>query len=301
VVGGAEFKLNLLDKVSIIMTVFNGERFLREAIESILAQTYANLELIIIDDGSTDSSLAIINSFDDDRIVLLINESNKGQSYSRNRGIKESSGEYIAIMDADDIALPKRLEIQYEYLKSNTEISLCGSWIEVIGEEGDFKKIRKVPTENFEIKADLIFNCPIIHPTVMFVKKDFVENGFFYDEKFKYAQDMELWSRAMFKLNFGNIPEPLLKMRFGNSLSISFKYRTEQQYFGGVIVNNTLNRLGIIEKWDFTNSFYYKTLIYKRILKSENLKVPTKVLKNKLGSYFPKRIEKLIFSLVCFV
>jgi glycosyltransferase involved in cell wall biosynthesis len=77
------------------MTVYNGERFLREAIDSCINQSYDNLELIIIDDGSTDSSLDIINSFDDDRIVLLINESNKGQSYSRNRGIKESRGEYI--------------------------------------------------------------------------------------------------------------------------------------------------------------------------------------------------------------
>lgn len=285
--------------VSVILTVCNGEKFLCEAIDSILNQTYQEFELIIIDDGSTDSTLRVINSYYDPRIRLIENSKNRGQSYSRNLGIKESIGEYIAIMDADDIALPERIETQYEYLKSNPQISLCGSWIEVIDEEGNFKKIRKVPTENFEIKADLIFNCPIIHPTVMFVKKNFVENGFYYDEEFKYAQDMELWSRAMFKLNFANIPLPLLKMRFGNSMSISFKYKTEQQHFGGVIVNNTLKRLGITEEWDFKQSLLQKILLYNKILKSDKLKISYEILKGMLKTYFPNRFEKLIFTIFC--
>lgn len=127
-------------KVSIIMTVYNGARFLREAIESCLAQSYANLELIIIDDGSNDTSLEIINSFKDDRIVLLINESNKGQSYSRNRGIKESTGEYIAIMDADDVAYPYRLEEQVKFLSQNKNIAIVGSYVSVINEKGELVK-----------------------------------------------------------------------------------------------------------------------------------------------------------------
>ena len=133
----------------------------------------------------------------------------------------------------------------------------------------------------------------------MFRKKDFVENGFLYDEEFKYAQDMELWSRAMFKLNFHNIPIPLLKMRFGNSNSISFKHRKEQQYFGWVIVNKTMNRLGIMEKWDFEQSFLRKILLYNKILKYQNLKIPYKTFKSMLKTYFPNRIEKLIFTLFC--
>ena len=100
-------------EISVIMTVYNGEKFLREAIDSLLKQTFQEFELIIIDDGSTDSTLQIINSYHDPRIRLVENGENRGQSYSRNLGIQKSNGEYVAIMDADDIALPKRLEIQY--------------------------------------------------------------------------------------------------------------------------------------------------------------------------------------------
>lgn len=108
--------------ISVIMTVYNGEKLLREAIDSILNQSYQEFELIIIDDGSTDSTLQIINSYHDPRIRLIENGQNRGQSYSRNLGIKQSQGEYIAIMDTDEIALPKRIETQYEYLKSNPQI-----------------------------------------------------------------------------------------------------------------------------------------------------------------------------------
>ncbi len=286
--------------ISVILTVFNGEKFLKEAIESILNQTYQEFELIIIDDGSTDSTLQIIDSYHELRIRLIENGHNRGQSYSRNLGIQKSKGEYIAIMDADDIALPNRLEIQYEYLKSNTEISLCGSWIEVIGEEGDFKKIRKVPTDNFEIKADLIFNCPIIHPTVMFVKKDFVENGFFYDEEFRYAQDMELWSRAMFKLNFSNIPLPLLKMRFGNSNSISFKNRNEQLLFGMKTINNTLQRLKISDNVDegLNGGFIKKFKILKKISNQDKLAIPQNILNKTLSKNFNYTFQRKLFLLI---
>jgi glycosyltransferase involved in cell wall biosynthesis len=113
-------------KVSVIMTIFNGKKFLHEAIDSVLLQTLKDFELIIIDDGSTDSSLEIVKSYNDQRIKLLINEVNRGQSYSRNRGIKMASGEYIAVMDGDDIMYPNRLEIQMNYLKVNAA-SICFS------------------------------------------------------------------------------------------------------------------------------------------------------------------------------
>jgi glycosyltransferase involved in cell wall biosynthesis len=282
------------------MTVYNGERFLKEAIESIINQTYKDFELIIIDDGSTDGSIEIIKGYNDSRIRLLVNETNKGQSYSRNWGIRESKGSYIAIMDADDVASPERLKIQHDYFESNSEISLCGSWIEVIGEEGEFKKIRKVPTDNFEIKADLIFNCPIIHPTVMFRKKDFVQNGFFYDEEFKYAQDMELWSRAMFKLNFHNIPIPLLKMRFGNSNSITYKHLEEQRIFGIKTINNTLSRMKttcVIDE-TFNNSFIKTIIILRKISKQIELDIPLNVLTSSLSSNLNSKVQKKIFLII---
>lgn len=226
------------------MTVYNGERFLQEAIESCLVQTHINLELIIIDDGSTDSSLDIINSIEDNRIVLLINESNKGQSYSRNRGIKESSGQYIAIMDADDVADPNRLEEQAKFLAHNKNISIVGSHVNVINEKGDFQRIRKFPTNNDEIKVDLIFNCPLVHSAVMWRKSDFENHELQYSEDFTCAQDMELWSRAMFFLNFANIPKPLIYSRFRNSNSVTAKYPDKQRECDERIVQSTLSRMG---------------------------------------------------------
>jgi glycosyltransferase involved in cell wall biosynthesis len=227
------------------MTVFNGARFLREAIESCLNQTFTDLELIIIDDGSTDCSLAIINSFEDDRIVLLINESNKGQSFSRNKGIKESSGGYIAIMDADDVAYPDRIEKQVIFLTQNEGISIVGSYVSVINEKGEILKLRRFPANNDEIKVDLIFNCPLLHSAVMWRKSDFEKYKLEYSEDFIYAQDMELWSRAMFYVNFANLPEPLIYSRFRNSNSVTAKFPDKQRECGERIVEATLNRMGI--------------------------------------------------------
>jgi glycosyltransferase involved in cell wall biosynthesis len=242
VVGGAEFKLNLLDKVSIIMTVFNGERFLREAIESCLAQTYANLELIIIDDGSTDGSLEIINSFDDDRIVLLINESNKGQSYSRNRGIKKSSGEYIAIMDADDIMYPNRLEKQIQFLQSGNN-AICFSWADIIDETGEWVKLKKHISDSLLIHVKLIFECPLIHPTAMWNKHAFISNNLWYDETYVFAQDMELWNRVKEYYPIAIMEEPFIRFRFGNSNSVSFQKKELQKEFALNITRRELHKL----------------------------------------------------------
>jgi glycosyltransferase involved in cell wall biosynthesis len=224
------------------MTVFNGERFLREAVESCLTQTYANLELIIIDDGSTDSSLDIINSFDDDRIVLLINESNKGQSYSRNRGIKESTGEYIAIMDADDIMYPNRLEKQIQFLQSgNNEI--CFSWADIIDETGEWVKLKKHISDSLLIHAKLIFECPLIHPTAMWNKHSFISNNLWYDETFVFAQDMELWNRVKEYYPIAIMEEPLIRFRFGNSNSVSFQKKELQKEFASNITRRELHKL----------------------------------------------------------
>jgi glycosyltransferase involved in cell wall biosynthesis len=243
-VGGAQFKLNFLDKVSIIMTVYNGERFLREAIESCVNQTYANLELIIIDDGSTDSSLAIINYFEDHRIVLLINESNKGQSYSRNRGIKESTGEYIAIMDADDIMYPNRLEKQIQFLQSgNNEI--CFSWADIIDETGEWVKLKKHISDSLLIHAKLIFECPLIHPTAMWNKDAFISNNLWYDETYVFAQDMELWNRVKEYYPIAIMEEPLIRFRFGNSNSVSFQKKELQNSFALSITQRELLKLGL--------------------------------------------------------
>ncbi len=219
-----------MQKVSIIMTVYNGQNFLREAIESCLNQTYSNLELIIIDDGSTDNTLSIIKSYNDERIKLIENERNKGQSYSRNKGIEESNGEFIAIMDADDIAYPHRIETQLNFLlQSNADI--CFSCADLIDAKGNLVGIKKTTLNINLLRAQLLFECPLIHPTAFLRKESFVSNELWYDEKFVYAQDYELWSRVKDVLCIKIIDKPLIKFRFRNEQSISYsKVKIQESY-----------------------------------------------------------------------
>jgi glycosyltransferase involved in cell wall biosynthesis len=247
-------------KVSIIMTIFNGKKFLHEAIDSVLVQTLKDFELIIIDDGSTDSSLEIVKSYNDKRIKLLINEVNRGQSYSRNRGIKMASGEYIAVMDGDDIMYPNRLEKQVDYLKING-VSICFSWADVIGEDGNWIRVKSLISDPLLICAKLIFECPLIHPTAMWKRESFINNNLWYDEEYVYAQDMELWNRVKEYFDIHIMEEPLIKFRFGNSNSISFQKKDLQNSYALKISSKELMKLD----YSGENPLFIKKMIYRII------------------------------------
>ncbi|MGL4739215.1 MAG: glycosyltransferase family 2 protein [Sarcina sp.] len=201
-------------KVSIVMSVFNGEKFLKEAIESILNQTFKNFEFLIINDGSTDQSLDILKSYSDERIKILDNSGNKGLIYSLNRGVKESQGEYIARMDADDISMPNRLEKQVEFLDENIDVNLVGSSIECIFEGIPLikKLVKAIPDYEF-IKVKAIFESTFYHPTVMFRKSIIEQYNLTYDERYKHAEDYGLWNNMMLRGKVSNLNEPLLNYR----------------------------------------------------------------------------------------
>ena len=156
--------------VSVIIPCYNAEKYLRESVESIINQSYPNLEIICIDDCSTDSTLAILEELAsrDARVKVLHNSRNMKIASSLNRGLEYSTGEYIARMDADDIALPKRIEKQVDYLEKNKETDICGTWCEKIDSEG--KHIGKIiyPLLHDDLKVMLLFNSCFAHPTVMF-------------------------------------------------------------------------------------------------------------------------------------
>jgi glycosyltransferase involved in cell wall biosynthesis len=231
-----------IDRVSIVLTVFNGETFLREAIGSCLNQTYSNIELIIVDDGSTDKSIEIIDSFNDPRIMFIKNQINKGQSFSRNRAIKESSGEFIAIMDSDDIADPDRIRKQINYLV-NSNVDICFSFADLIDSFGNITGLKTITQNDNLLKAQLLFYCPLIHPTAFWRKESFIKYGLWYDEYFIYSQDYDLWTRAIKKLRFGIINESLLKFRFRNYQSISYSKVGKQEEFRKVISDRELYEL----------------------------------------------------------
>ncbi len=208
--------------ISVILPVYNGEKYLKEAIESILNQTYTNFEFIIIDDGSKDSSLEIIREYEkeDERIVVVSRE-NKGLIATLNEGMERAKGKYIARMDQDDISLPERFERQIKVMKNNN-IMVCGTYTKVIDEDGKYIKDGIVPTQDDEIVKKLL-ECtnPLFHPTVMFKKFD----NIFYNEFAHNCEDYELWLKYTEIGKIENLPEYLLKYRIElSSITNSGRY-----------------------------------------------------------------------------
>lgn len=200
--------------VSVLMSVYNGERHLEDAVESVLRQTFRNFELVIVDDGSTDSTPGILASFAarDDRVVLVRNDCNLGLTRSLNRGLALARGEYFARQDADDVSLPERLAYQVKLLDRRLEIGLVGTWTERIDGEGHSLGVRPMPTRPTHIRWQLIFANPFVHSSVMF-RRSLLEAAGAYNESLKYAQDHELWVRYSYRALAANIPVPLVKFR----------------------------------------------------------------------------------------
>ena len=198
--------------ISIILPVYNAQDYLYEAINSIISQTFTNFELLAINDGSTDGSINILKSFQDKRIRILNNDSNLGLIYSLNRGIHEAKGEFIARMDADDIADPNRLKIQLNYLFQHPDTIVVGTNMELINESGNSIGFREYPERHSDIIATLMNHSPFCHPSVMFKKSVVLEVGG-YREAFKACEDYDLWLRLRDKGQFANIQENLLKYR----------------------------------------------------------------------------------------
>lgn len=195
--------------IDIAMPVYNSEQFIYESVNSILNQTFENFRLLIFNDGSTDRTKEILHSFRDKRIVYLESKQNIGCANALNALLKFSTAKYIARMDADDIALPKRLAVQHDFLENNPEYVLCGSWFRTFGYRQTEQNICP-PQDSEEIRVNLLANTSIGHPTVMF------RNGLFtYDSKFEHAEDYNAWANLSKNKNnlMTNIPEVLFRYR----------------------------------------------------------------------------------------
>lgn len=214
-------------QVNVIMSIYNGEKQLRESIESILNQTFTDFEFIIVNDGSTDGSLEIIESYIDSRIQIIDNEENIGLTKSLNKAIKKARGKYIARQDADDISLPTRLELQHEYLEKHPEVALLGTGIYVINEMGDEIEKRIMHPNP---KKSLLNGNRFIHGSVMFRKSVIDEIGA-YNETLKYAQDYELWLRMSKEYDdLRNLTAPLYKLRMHRGSILSKNIEEQQMY-----------------------------------------------------------------------
>jgi glycosyltransferase involved in cell wall biosynthesis len=196
------------------MSVYNGEHYLNEAVDSILAQTFKNIEFLIIDDASTDRTPEILHSYTDPRIKIITNKENLGLTKSLNKGLELARGEYIARMDADDISFPLRLERQVTFMDNNLDVVVCGTLKETIGNTGFYKsEFLYNPKTHERIKCSLLFGNPIAHSSAIIRKIVILEKGIRYDETFYSNQDYELWSRLINIGKFYIIPEKLVGYR----------------------------------------------------------------------------------------
>lgn len=214
-------------KVSVVMPAYNAEKYIRQAIESILNQTYKDFEFIIINDGSTDKTKEIVLSYVDSRIVYLENEKNSGIVVTLNKGLDYATGEYIARMDADDVAVNSRLEKQVKYLDRNKNIGVLGTSICIFG-EGIKEQKRVFTTDVKQLKAELIFNSCIAHPTVMIRRKVLQNYNLKYDSEFAGAEDYCLWWNIAKVSNIATLPDALLNYRIHSS---QITKKKDEQYY----------------------------------------------------------------------
>lgn len=199
--------------ITVLMSVYNGERFLRESIESILTQTFRDFEFLIINDGSTDKTREIILSYSDPRIRLIDNERNLGLTASLNLGLALATGQLIARQDADDISEPQRLAKQVAFLNVHPEVVLLGTCSNTIDASGQVLYMSTVPYDCDDIRWSDLFFCPFIHSSVIFRKDIVLSQIGPYNEAYHVAQDHELWSRIVSRFPVANLREPLVRYR----------------------------------------------------------------------------------------
>lgn len=194
--------------ISVLMPVYNSERFLAEAIESILNQTFTDFEFLIIDDGSTDNSIKIVESYHDPRIKFYKNQHNLGISATLNKGISLSSAAWIARMDSDDISYPERLQKQYDFILEHPDGALYSAWVREIGQQGQFVREDKFNSKYYYY--NLTFTCWIYHPIVIFNKKAVEDVGMY---TVPFSEDFELFWQITRKYKMYHLPETLLDYR----------------------------------------------------------------------------------------
>jgi len=226
--------------VSVIMATFNEPvKYIKEAIESILNQTYSNFEFIIVDDSTNLDTIETINSYGQDPRVLIIRDKCRmGFVRALNEGLKIARGQYIARMDGDDVSLKDRFEKQLKYLNAHKNIDILGGNIQIINEVGEIVAHRKYLSHNLLIQIGGIFRSPVAHPTVIF-RRSIVDNLFFYDESFSKSEDIDFWFRLRnngYKID--NLSDNLLCFRISGDLAkkrsvehFSYNYKARYKNF----------------------------------------------------------------------
>ncbi len=211
--------------LTILMPVFNGKKYIRDAIESILNQKYSDFEFLIIDDGSSDDSIDIVKSYKDARIILIENSENLGEAKTMNIGLKMATGKFIAVMHQDDVCLDNRLEEQVAFLKKNTKVAFLSSWVEIIDKDDRlidqiFPSVNKTEIVNLFAVGD---QNPFPHSSVMYDRRCVMEVGG-YPEDIKYNEDAFLFLKMIQKAPFAVLPTKLVQIRHHQDQASNYLY-----------------------------------------------------------------------------
>lgn len=230
-------------RVSVLMPVYNGQRHLRVAVESMLNQTFTDFECIIIDDGSTDSTWEILSDYAtwDQRIRLVRNAQNMGVTGSLNKGLELARGEYIARQDADDVSLPERFARQVQHLDSHPQLGLVGTWSQLIDEDGQVLEQVMPPTASGVIRWTLLFGNCFVHASIMLRQAVLKKIGP-YDAHKPHAEDYDLWSRMSYTIPLANLPEVLVQKRLSAG-RVSSRHLQAQEETAIQIMHTAISRL----------------------------------------------------------
>lgn len=257
-----------MKKLTVIMPVYNGEKYLKEAVDSVLNQTFTDFDLLILNDNSSDATASILDEYakKDDRVVVITKTSNEGPANLRNEGIEKANTPLIALLDADDIALPTRFEKQIQLLEANEDLALCGTWFTIFGDKKE--KVIKHAVEHDDLKVQFLHSCGLGNSTVMFKKSAIKDLRF--EHEYVPAEDYGLWSEFIANSKFYNIPESLVRYRWhpGN---ISQTKEENLRIAEVAIKKRQLTRLGIDQNSE--NAIYYVNAVcLKRKQSVEDIK-----------------------------
>jgi len=263
-------------EISVIMSVYNSERFLKESVDSILNQTFRNFEFIITDDCSTDGTLGMLEDYtsEDSRIVLIRNERNKGLTKNLNSMINIAKGKYIARLDADDISLPERLEKQYRFMEKNTSVGVLGTDGSIFGDKRKTIVIDR-PSTHEEIRVAFAFENLLIHSSAFIRRSVLEEKNIRYDENFKIIQDYELWTRLSSETEFRILNEKLVNYRVSET-NISSITEKQENYREEILKKIYLNYFEV-HKFSVANNQLdtHVTMLHRK--KLDNINTPDEI------------------------
>jgi glycosyltransferase involved in cell wall biosynthesis len=228
--------------VSVLLAVYNDDRRVGAAVQSLLRQTLTDLEVIVIDDASTDATPERLSDLGDPRLRVLRNDERRGLAASLNRGLDEARGRYVARLDSDDIALPDRLDKQVAHVRSDPRLAIVGTAVSDLPERGGPGRTHVLPERARALRWHALFSSPFFHPTVLLDRETLERHGLRYDTAFLESEDYDLWSRLFAVADGANLREPLV-LKGLHSAQASQRRRDVQESFQRRVALREIDRV----------------------------------------------------------